>query len=201
MPITPTPFGTPGGAKDTPDFLTSASAASGPQGVAEELDKLGNDVAGIENRVVAGEAVVATIVSADALGTANNPVQSASATRPTGLAVVYWYTATQPTNWISGDVWDSTTDTGGATSTAWLLSNVDDVAFTGSIAYNAAGQITSATVAWADGTAGTYTATTDTTGTLVVAQTWTYGSRTVTQPTMTYNTSNQLTAQPARTVA
>lgn len=42
------------------------------------------------------------------LGTASNPVTNASATRPTGLTRVYWYTATQPTNWINGDVWEVT---------------------------------------------------------------------------------------------
>lgn len=44
-------------------------------------------------------------VGVNTLGTANNPVTSASAARPTGLQVVYWMCTTQPTNWIPGDVW------------------------------------------------------------------------------------------------
>lgn len=111
MPITPTPFGGPGGAEDNPDYVTSTSPASGSEGVAEEIDKLGGIDVGIENRVVADETVAATVVSADTLGSANNPVTTATAARPQGLSVVYWYCATQPTNWVAGDVWDSTTIT------------------------------------------------------------------------------------------
>jgi hypothetical protein len=39
------------------------------------------------------------------LGSPNNPVTNAAATRPTGLSVVYWTCSTQPTNWVSGDLW------------------------------------------------------------------------------------------------
>lgn len=42
---------------------------------------------------------------ANVLGTPSNPVTSASAARPGGLAVVYWLCATQPTNWLPNDVW------------------------------------------------------------------------------------------------
>lgn len=48
---------------------------------------------------------VSSIVSATVSGTPSNPVTSASATRPTGLPVVYWMCATQPTNWLPNDVW------------------------------------------------------------------------------------------------
>jgi hypothetical protein len=44
-------------------------------------------------------------VSANALGTANNPVTSASAARPSGLTRVYWVCPTQPTNWLANDEW------------------------------------------------------------------------------------------------
>ena len=39
------------------------------------------------------------------LGAANNPVTDASVARPTGLTVVYWRCATQPTNWLPNDIW------------------------------------------------------------------------------------------------
>lgn len=48
--------------------------------------------------------VVANDVPLAALGSASNPVTSASATRPT-LPVVWWVCTTQPTNWVSGDMW------------------------------------------------------------------------------------------------
>lgn len=44
-------------------------------------------------------------LSANTLGTPNNPVTDASAARPTGLTRVYWLCATQPTNWQNGDEW------------------------------------------------------------------------------------------------
>lgn len=134
MSITPTPFGT-GGAEDNPDFLTSSSPASGPEGVAEELDKLGTIARGTQDRVVADEAVTAGIVSADVLGTANNPVTSSVAQRPTGLAVVYWYTATQPVNWQVGDVWDNTTAIA-VSGAALAAANGSDFADAGSERYN-----------------------------------------------------------------
>lgn len=44
-------------------------------------------------------------IDVNILGTPSNPVSSASAARPTGLTVVYWQCPTQPTNWVSGDIW------------------------------------------------------------------------------------------------
>jgi len=41
----------------------------------------------------------------NASGLASNPVTSAAAARPTGLTVVYWRCATQPTNWQPNDIW------------------------------------------------------------------------------------------------
>lgn len=41
--------------------------------------------------------------SSNALGSLNNPVTDAAAPRPTGLTRVVWDTATDPTNWITGD--------------------------------------------------------------------------------------------------
>lgn len=128
MSITPTPFGS-GGAEDNPDYVTSTSPAAGSEGVAEEIVKLGSIARAIENRVVTDEGGVAVIVSAAALGTSGNPVTSPTAARPQGLSVVYWYTAVQPTNWVAGDVWDSTTSTtgGGVTAAASLgVFNVKD---------------------------------------------------------------------------
>jgi hypothetical protein len=46
-----------------------------------------------------------SFASLNQAGTPMNPVTSASATRPTGLTVVYWQTATQPTNLAAGDIW------------------------------------------------------------------------------------------------
>lgn len=48
MSITPTPFGTPGGAEDNPDYVDAESVASGPAGIAEEIVKLGRMVAGTD---------------------------------------------------------------------------------------------------------------------------------------------------------
>jgi hypothetical protein len=109
MSITPSGFGVPSGPEDTPDYVTSTTSASGATGVAEEIDKLGGDVEGIEERVVTDETSTAAIVGATTLGTANNPVTNPTAARPTGLPVVYWYCSTQPTHWLAGDVWDNTT--------------------------------------------------------------------------------------------
>lgn len=47
----------------------------------------------------------ATKAYVDRSGTANNPVTNAAATRPSGLTVVYWMCATQPTNLAAGDIW------------------------------------------------------------------------------------------------
>jgi hypothetical protein len=47
-----------------------------------------------------------SVVTTSLVGTPMNPVTSSSALRPTGLTVVYWYCASEPTNWIAGDVWD-----------------------------------------------------------------------------------------------
>lgn len=44
-------------------------------------------------------------VASNATGTANNPVTSASAARPSNLTKVFWQCATQPTNWVTGDEW------------------------------------------------------------------------------------------------
>lgn len=43
--------------------------------------------------------------SQNPLGTASNPVTSATAARPSGITSVWWLTPTQPTNWSAGDVW------------------------------------------------------------------------------------------------
>lgn len=88
MPIIPTPFGTSGGAEDNPDFIVAGQSASGAQGEAEELDKLGGDVAGIEDRVVLDEgtavqglAVFATATAANAAtGTTNGATINAALT-------------------------------------------------------------------------------------------------------------------------
>lgn len=50
------------------------------------------------------DAKIATGVNA--LGTSANPVTNAAAARPTGLTVVYWRTATAPTNAVNGDHWE-----------------------------------------------------------------------------------------------
>ena len=42
--------------------------------------------------------------SANALGTPNNPVTDPAAARPTGLTKVWWDCATDPTNWVNGDI-------------------------------------------------------------------------------------------------
>ena len=49
--------------------------------------------------------VDAAVVAGVLLGSANNPVTSAGATRPTGMPVVYWRCASQPTNWAPNDIW------------------------------------------------------------------------------------------------
>lgn len=46
-----------------------------------------------------------TIPDMNMLGMASNPVTNALAVRPTGLNVVYWRCATQPTNWQPNDIW------------------------------------------------------------------------------------------------
>jgi hypothetical protein len=51
----------------------------------------------------------AALALLDTPGSPSNPITTSTAARPTGLTVVYWYCATQPINWVSGDVWDDTT--------------------------------------------------------------------------------------------
>lgn len=77
MPITPTQFATPGNPPDVPDFVTGASVASGPEGIAEEVVKLGNMIYAIQLRIIANEAAaVATTTTAagDLTGTFAAPV-------------------------------------------------------------------------------------------------------------------------------
>lgn len=42
---------------------------------------------------------------ADTLGQASHPMTDPAAVRPSGITSVWWLTATQPTNWVAGDIW------------------------------------------------------------------------------------------------
>lgn len=58
--------------------------------------------AAIANQAVSDSAKYAPL---NQLGSASNPVTSATAVRPTGLTKVFWQCPTQPTNWVAGDEW------------------------------------------------------------------------------------------------
>lgn len=65
------------------------------------------DISGLATTEYVDEAIaqIPEPVLTPPLGSANNPVTNAAATRPINLDAVYWRSATQPTNWLPGDVW------------------------------------------------------------------------------------------------
>jgi hypothetical protein len=89
-----------------------------------------------------------------------------------------------------------------AGSQAWLLASLPALAYT-AVTRNTSEAATSATVAWPDGTTGTYTATVLSSAFPggVDAYTVTYSGHTVTQPQVTRDASGAVTAQPALTYA
>lgn len=76
----------------------------------DRLDASGRDPAALGTKYLRDDGVWAsppggaTGGSANTPGTLNNPITSATAARPTGLTRVIWDTATDPVNWVDGDL-------------------------------------------------------------------------------------------------
>lgn len=81
---------------------------SGEPGLETDTDKLkfGDGVTTWTSLAYfAGNAAGTAASALNTSGTASNPVTIYSAARPTGLTVVWWACATQPTNLALGDIW------------------------------------------------------------------------------------------------
>lgn len=89
--------------QDFDQLPATPSVSSGPPVVPLVTSVVGQTGAVTGAQIAADPALRAASVNVS--GSANNPVTSATAARPTGLTKVFWQTPTQPTNWITGDEW------------------------------------------------------------------------------------------------